>query len=286
MRGSASRSRSSPDAEAVIFGVHVLINCVECFNQDKNVSVDVEFTNDTILKFKCPEGHETIVNLHHYRHHILFNYALSSYLTRNYHSAVSIAAVTIERAREHYINCKLNKIPSDLEEESEDKKFKEMWKRIGTTERQFGAFISLYLKYENEIPVDLDKVPSTNHSATSLRNKVIHNGYIPEEQECLEYLRIAFEYIKDIEFRADSPDESHYRKWRWVDDSKKIGKMLSNKDNISTISVGMGSTISPIYKFDSAGGLKISRNNYTLEDAISFTKGTIRVESLTENMRK
>jgi hypothetical protein len=246
----------------------------------KKVIVDIEITNSNILRFKCPEGHKYIVSLQTHRHHILFNYALSSYLTKNYHSAVSIAAVTIERAREFYINCKLNKISTDLNDDLIDEGFKEMWQRLNTTERQFGAFMSLYFMHEQSLPVDLDKVPSNKHNATNLRNRVVHNGYIPNSEECLSYLNVAFEYVKDIEFRANYPVQSHYEKNIWLNEQKRAAKMLSKESDVFFMVSGSDSVFTPIYNIDESGNIITRGNTYTLGSAIESAKRTIRIANL------
>jgi hypothetical protein len=74
------------------------------------------------------------------------------------------------------------------------------WKKISRqSERQLGAFIVLFVLEFGIQP------PLLANSNTELRNKVIHQGYFPTEEECLKYGRAVLNSIlKTIRVLQDS----------------------------------------------------------------------------------
>lgn len=80
-----------------------------------------------------------------------------------------------------------------------DTDFKKLWKIISKqSERQLGAFYSLWLATLGENPVFLEE------KRVELRNKVIHQGKLVNENEAKDYGKYVFDYIRNSNSKLDS----------------------------------------------------------------------------------
>ena len=122
--------------------------------------------------------------------------------------AIVNVASSLERFYEFCIElfCEINKVSCDS--------YQTTWKLISKqTERQLGAYFLLYLNCLKRLPVHIpDK-------QVNFRNRVIHQGYIPNNQEVMEYICCVYEVIKAsiLELRSNFLEDIYLVVYRQVD---------------------------------------------------------------------
>lgn len=165
--------------------------------------------DDGVYEYTCKKGHKTVVVLQEQKYEILFEKGAYALLDGYPDSAVTRFAVSLERFYEFYIKVMLLKQGFNLQD------FEKMWKQMSKqSERQFGAFLVLY---------ELDKLQSNSAilpslpDVTELRNKVVHKGYIPSDEEAKEYGKIIFDFITGM--------QKHIKECY----SEEINKIVSDK---------------------------------------------------------
>lgn len=176
----------------------------EEYNYDFEKYVLVELNEDGIYNYKCPNNHIQWTFIHEHLFQILFDLgvlALSDSYTRE---AISSFATSLERFYEFIIKLIL------LSENRSEKLLEKLWKHISLqSERQLGAFISLYASKFNKLPT----LPVTK--LVKFRNDVMHKGKIPNEVETLEYGQsisdIIFDGLFDLRnyFQNDVCEQIH-----------------------------------------------------------------------------
>jgi len=135
---------------------------------------------------ECSKGHRSAVVYNHHRYEVLFTSGTAAYQDGYSNEAVSTMAASLERAFEFFVRVYSRKL--SIEPETIDA----FWKLVSRqSERQLGAFLVLWLQDTGEpfrIPQDL----------TELRNKVLHQGYIPSESETHRFAEQVFALLKTI----------------------------------------------------------------------------------------
>jgi len=112
--------------------------------------------------------------------------SLSDSYTRE---AVSSFSTSLERFYEFII--KLILLSDNIDEELIAK----YWKNISKqSERQFGAYLSLFINKFNLLP------PFPDNKWIQFRNDVLHNGKIPSEKDTIEYGQLISDLIFDVLF--------------------------------------------------------------------------------------
>ena len=79
------------------------------------------------------------------------------------------------------------------------------------SERQFGAFLFLYLVNEGT-PFRTGKELATYDTKFGFRNKVIHAGYFPSRKEVLEFARYVYDLIVEVRDSIIKRDAETVRK--------------------------------------------------------------------------
>lgn len=169
------------------------IPCLTCFfsenNQDRSLGSPKPTSSrpigDTsIYNTTCDNGHTSRTILLNHKFEILFESGIKALVDGYHREAVTSFAVALERFYEFSIIFFL--VDKFLDEQGRFvdhetlKKFEKLWRStLSFSERQFGAFISLYF---SEFLAD----PAVPESS-SFRNKVIHAGYVPTYKEALEF---------------------------------------------------------------------------------------------------
>ncbi|SHK08202.1 hypothetical protein [Pseudozobellia thermophila] len=151
------------------------------------VPVPFEMVNDSgIYNFNCQKGHNSISYLINIEFEILFEYGLNALADGYYREAISSFTSAMERYFEFFIKVILKN--SGTEYENIDK----IWKQISKqSERQLGAYLTLYAQTFRELPMVL-----SSNKEVPFRNKVIHQGYIPSKKEAIEYGERIMEVIE------------------------------------------------------------------------------------------
>lgn len=164
--------------------------CSKCIEENIKMGVNpvnVEMSDNGIYKFECSEGHKNVVFLQKTKFEILFDSGAMAMIDGYQREAVSSFAAALERFYEFCIEVFLTNKKVDSEQ------YLETWKLVANqSERQLGAYFFLYLSEFGEIPKEFNK------KQTEFRNKVIHKGYIPKNDEVIKYAEHVYDYIMDI----------------------------------------------------------------------------------------
>lgn len=132
--------------------------------------------NHCVYEFSCDCGYYFSANILYHEFQKLFEIAVSALNDEYFRESISSFTASYERFMELFIRCVMNanQIESHVLESN--------WKTVSRqSERQLGAFIFLYGLQFNSVPVLL------NNKLVELRNKVIHQGYFPDRDECLSF---------------------------------------------------------------------------------------------------
>ena len=202
--------------------------CMKCVmdNPESHVSVEgfIPIQENDLYHFKCLNGHDNLLEIQAFKFEILFESGLCAIKDKYFlESGLSLTA-SIERFYEFFIRIvmKANGLTSDI--------FEKIFKNIANqSERQFGAFVCIYgLIYKENPPVLL------NNKFVEFRNKVVHKGYLPNENEVLEYAKEVFKIIKFYYSKILS--ENHKYIFDYLFEIQKQ-RRVDNKDLIDKLRV-------------------------------------------------
>jgi hypothetical protein len=165
--------------------MEVPLSCPVCSPHQPVFYVQVLLKNDCVYEFECPSGHSFTANILYHDFQKLFEVAVNALADNYYREAVGSFAASYERFMELSIRIimKANGVDAESLESG--------WKAIARqSERQLGAYIFLFLREFNRRPQLL------TDKQVQLRNKVIHQGYFPDRDECLKYGAEVLESIR------------------------------------------------------------------------------------------
>lgn len=190
----------------------------KCFQCQINKEVELkdyffELRDDNTYLVKCEKGHESIVFFESHKFELLFEMGIYALLDGYFREAVSNFAASIERFYEFSIEVFVKRLVEGQTTKfntwitHDTEPFNKSWKLISNqSERQLGAYVMLYLANFNN-PPELMK-----QNNVEFRNKVIHKGYFPTEEETLKYAEDIFCYLKSkiIELKQQKDDYVSY----------------------------------------------------------------------------
>lgn len=166
--------------------MNIKIICPQCsLNGFASFFVET-IRDDGLYTGKCPVGHDLLVATQTLRHEMLFEIALNAIRDRYFREAVSSFAASAERFYEFAIRMfgKGDLVPDDV--------MKNSWKTIAAqSERQFGAYVLLYVCHYGQMPVLLAE------KMVKLRNKVVHKGMLPRKDEAIAFGKAVYEVIQN-----------------------------------------------------------------------------------------
>lgn len=172
------------------------INCPKCNEENQGEEFQEEIIKlksiprDFTIRFKCKNNHLNIIHLSDPLFSILFDKSVIAFVEENYRGCIFESASSLERFYEHAIRVLLIE-QKDFENKEIVESFNNAWRIIHKmSERQIGAFIMLFNKTTNRIPILL------SNTLTNLRNDVIHKGYLPEKNEALKFLENVYSLIQ------------------------------------------------------------------------------------------
>jgi len=216
------------------------ISCMECFRVDghpSDVAISVELRDDGLYKVACPRGHVTVTAIQEQKFEVLFDLGAMALLDGYTREAVSSIAASLERFFEYYV------LVVSLKHGVAYEHITKAWSPISRlSERQFGAFLFLYL-VENKKPLEAliyDAKPELDGRSrrdtltwSAFRNEVIHNGYIPSAKEVIEYGNLVYQFIYRLirELKANCSEFMgkatfhHVARGHGVADGKSVGTM-------------------------------------------------------------
>ena len=141
------------------------------------------------IVFTCEKGHTTYFNNQSFKFETLFNKALKFYVDGEYEASLLMFSNSLERFYEFFVKsmCRNDGMDDFLIDNN-------LFNREGMnrSENQLGAFVLLHLLKFNEYPVVL------NNKQRQLRNDVVHNGKIIDQDDCYKYGNLVFDIIKEV----------------------------------------------------------------------------------------
>jgi len=163
------------------------ILCHKCYseNLEVNLESDLWISEDDLYQFTCIRGHKNLVELQAFKFELLFESGLCAIRDKYYMECVLSITAAIERFYEFFIKTILRFQKHD--EDSIESSFKSLSR---FSERQLGAFSILYFQTFREIP------PALKPTSVEFRNKVVHQGYIPNKNQVMEYAEDVYHTIK------------------------------------------------------------------------------------------
>lgn len=221
--------------------------CMECLSVNGEPSdeyVSLNLTDDGIYTVQCNNGHTTLVSLQQHKFEILFDMGINALIDGYPREAVATIASSLERFYEFYIDviCIKHNVNQEL--------YEKIWSQVKKqSERQYGAYLFLNLidsSNENEILTIYDKSPEgMKENWSTFRNKIIHEGYIPQHEEAFKYIDFVYQHICKLILKLKENDEKHLQKAV----SKHVSR-VHQKANGSMISFMSISTIISISRGD------------------------------------
>jgi hypothetical protein len=166
----------------------IFAQCMECQKKLGHPSFEPCFvdTYDGIANIQCAAGHKSLLILQSQKFEILMESGANAMLDGYTLEAATTFASAYERVIEFFINVLCVKQCVDPD------KIKNTFKYISkSSERQFGAFLLLYLAEFKETYPNLAR----NEKIKQKRNEYIHQGIIPTPIEAKEFCEQIYEEI-------------------------------------------------------------------------------------------
>lgn len=204
--------------------------CMQCFQElghPTNEFSFLEFRDDGQYEVSCTRGHTTITILQQQKFEVLFDIGANAIIDGYYREAISSFTSSLERLYEFCIKviCEKRKVNENL--------YTSTWKTIANqSERQLGAFLLLWVSEFGELPAVLPE------KQVSFRNKVVHQGKIPNRQEAMIYGEAILKIIRPLMafLYKSSPNEISTITFRHIRDCSKRDN-VSSPSHTSTISI-------------------------------------------------
>ncbi|GBU20016.1 MULTISPECIES: hypothetical protein [Methylobacterium] len=136
----------------------------------------LSYNEELIYEFTCDHGHENLIVVQKEKFEVLFQIASLAYLDGYFREAVVTFTSALERFYEFFIQVMY------VESGRDEAQFLEAWKSVkSSSERQIGAYALIHA-------LTLGSPAQILSSAqVSFRNKVVHQGHIPSDQEAYSY---------------------------------------------------------------------------------------------------
>lgn len=145
-----------------------------------------DYFEEPISYVTCNNGHKSILLLQNHKFEILLESAANALLDGYTLEAASTLSAAYERFFEFVIKVLIERHNID------DVAFTNTFKQIARqSERQTGGFLFLYL-------LSFKKNYQINKKIVEFRNKVIHSGYIPKNDEVLDFADLIYNEMSHI----------------------------------------------------------------------------------------
>lgn len=162
---------------------------MECQKELGNPSFEpiiADYYEEALAFIECSRGHKSAILLQSQKFEVLLESAANALIEGYTLEAASSLSSAYERFFEFAINVFCKK--SNISKEDLAETYKQVSKQ---SERQIGGFLFLHL-------IVFGKSYSLNKKIPELRNKVIHQGYIPMPQEVIELGELIYQEIFNI----------------------------------------------------------------------------------------
>ncbi len=163
--------------------------CNQCAKLNSAIDFDatVLISENDLYEYKCKFGHANLIELQIFKFEILFESGLCAIRDKYFMESILSITASLERFYEFFIKIILKE--QGISESLIDTCFKTMSK---LSERQFGAFTVLYFSTFKKPPIPLKQ------KMVEFRNNVVHKGYLPTENETVEYAEGIYFLIKSL----------------------------------------------------------------------------------------
>jgi hypothetical protein len=187
--------------------MRVFLICPSCHHATASFTAELLPKNDSVYEIECPNGHRFFANILYHEFQKLFEVAVNALADNYYRESVGSFAASYERFLELFIRIVMKTKGTD------DDKLAKGWKKVSRqSERQLGAFIFLYLMEFGDLP------PLLGQAQIELRNKVIHQGYFPTKDECVNYGGAVLDSIRQAIRVLDSSKQHQPELHRSIND--------------------------------------------------------------------
>jgi hypothetical protein len=195
--------------------MEIRVVCPQCSSNGQARFFLESIRDDGLYTGKCPVGHDLLVATQTLRYEMLFEIALNAIRDGYFREAITSFTASAERFYEFAIRVfvKAAEVSDDV--------FKVAWKVISSqSERQFGAYVFLYVSRYSKLPKVLE------NRLVELRNKVVHKGYLPTKEEAIDFGEGVYQLIqKTVQTLREN-------------DLASVNAVLV--EHVATISQGMG----------------------------------------------
>lgn len=167
----------------------VFTMCMECQKELGHPSFEpiiADYYEEALAFIECSRGHKSAILLQSQKFEVLLESAANALIEGYTLEAASSLSSAYERFFEFAINVFCKK--SNISKEALAETYKQVSKQ---SERQIGGFLFLHL-------IVFGESYSLNKQIPELRNKVIHQGYIPTPQEVIKFGELIYQEILNI----------------------------------------------------------------------------------------
>jgi hypothetical protein len=230
--------------------------------------VPVNDLQDSLLyEVTCKMGHVSRVVIMNPKFDLLFESGIAALKDGYYREAVSSFAVSLERFYEFSIRVFLKQLIDKIGQSH----FDETWKIISKqSERQLGAFYALYLTTYNKPPMIFNgkflaaysvNLGIPGNDPTEFRNKVIHSGYVPNQNQALNYGEGVNFYIRTLMKDFQGTDGSSMVKLI-RDDADSLARSQQGGIHKQEALYTFMRFYQPYHDVEGASLIKLARNGY------------------------
>lgn len=161
-------------------------HCSLCLSESEALNnCLISIRDDNFYKITCDKGHISHFYIQNLKFELLFDAGCMALIDGYPNAAVAYISSSLERLHEFCIKVysKYNEIDDDL--------FNDNWKLFNnSSERQLGAFINTFMLFEKSyLEFDFKKY-------SEFRNKVIHKGYLPSNEEVVDFGELVLSHIR------------------------------------------------------------------------------------------
>jgi tetratricopeptide (TPR) repeat protein len=190
--------------------------CPKCYEKYRpNVAgpeciVVLPLQDKILYEVKCSSGHITPTLIQNYKFEILFELGINAIRNKNYTGAIANFQSALERFYEFsimYFLCRNVVYVGTGLYDTAYEEFKKTWNLLSKqSERQLGAFYTLYFKEFGDAPIIFNNAFLKSHNLSikgendpvAFRNKVIHQGIIPNYEQAVKYGEGVNKYIHTL----------------------------------------------------------------------------------------
>jgi hypothetical protein len=204
--------------------VKIKLDCSICGDEVEEETeldfISAELSDDLDFVLRCKHGHVEQIILATPKFRVLFESAAAALLAGHPREAVSGFIVALERFYEYWMRI-------EMEHLGQTEAFDAIWKTMAhQSERQFGAFVTLYVARRGKVP------PMLPTNQIEFRNRVIHKGYIPSAAHVRQFAAAVSAVMVPLveEMKADRGDQMHGLQVREIRKAEYLGEFSRLED--------------------------------------------------------